>query len=185
MEKELLEIFESGTKYAQRKRNMLETHQEPEDFGSYCVERKLKKQYSRLGWMFTDYLRAGSGRKGSNGYTEKSSLKRAASLNAKFGDADIEQIERLYVDSGESNYEAREQLEHIKSKLRITNEKHRKIIYMFIDGFKNVEIANKFNVSESLISLLIKKYLAPVRTKQKFSKLSTLNPEVKKWLSTN
>jgi len=185
MDEELTKIYNWGTAYATRRQNMLFTYQEPEDFGAYCVEEKLRERYKRLEWMFIDYLRKSGGRKGTNGYDQKQALERPASLNALIGDSNTEWIERIDVGSRGSDLEAREKLDDFKRNLRIKNKRHKEMIDMYLDGFNLKEIGERFDLSESRISQIISLYLSPVKTKNIFSKLETLSEGVKKWLSTN
>lgn len=187
MSKELLTIFKKGTAYAKRKRGMLENHQDAEDFGSYCVERKLKQSYSRLDWMFVDYLREGSGRKGSNGYDQKSALKRATSLNAVIGDSTTDRIELIDVGCGGSDLKNREKINDFKRTLRAKNQRHKEMIDMFFKNFKHKEIAEKFGISTSRVSQILSFYIEPKKKLREFSfaDLKSLSKEVKAWLSKN
>ena len=174
-DQQILNIFNKGTDYASRRRAMLETHQEPEDFGSYCVEEKLRNRHSRLGWMFIDYLRKGSGRKGSNSYSEKSALKRPASLNAVIGDGNTERLELVNVGCGGDDYEAREELKYIQSHLR---GKNKMIFNGMLEGRTLKEVGSKLNVSDSRVCQINKELIDKI----KFSKLKSLTKEASEWI---
>lgn len=175
-------IYEAATKYAKKRENMLETHQEPEDFASYCVEKKLTNSYRRLSWMFVDYLREGSGRKGSNSYSERQELKRATSLNAVIGDSKTERIELLYVGGGGNDFEIREKLKRLTAFIPNKNKRLKKIIGMKLEGFTDKEIGEKLSVTESRISQILYSFLNPMKNKADILELDSLNKGVKEWI---
>lgn len=160
---ELEAIFKKGTAYARSRRTMLETHQEPEDFGSYCVERKLKETYSRLFWMFADYLRKGSGSKRSNGYDTRKSLGRPASLNVSRGGEGSEWIESIPSRYREFDLETRQELEHFARFIRTQNQRDKKIIELFLAGNSFVEIGKIFSISASKVSQIFRKNISKAR----------------------
>jgi DNA-binding CsgD family transcriptional regulator len=169
MDKELLEIQKRAIRYAKKREGMLETHQEPEDFAAYCVEKKLKNRYSRLKWMFIDYLREGSGSKGSNGYSEKSALKRATSLNAVIGDSNTERIELLDVGCGGSDFEARKELEYIKRLIRNEDKRLIQIFEWLHEEKIHKEIGVLLGVTESRVSQIVKVLFEKIKDKKKKS----------------
>jgi predicted DNA-binding protein YlxM (UPF0122 family) len=184
-EYKIISIYKGGVKYASRRKGYLETHQEPEDFGSYCVEQELRGKFKKYSWMFVDYLREGSGRKGTNRYDQAKNLKRATSLNAVLADGTTERIELLHVGGGSSTLDAREELRHVEDYIRRTPKRTQTVITMYAQGFLLSEIAIKLNVTESRISQMIdtfrKKYLG-VKEASGFYSLRSLNLETKEFL---
>lgn len=175
-------IYKAATKYAKKRENMLETHQEPEDFASYCVEKKLTNSYKRLSWMFIDYLREGSGCKGSDSYGERKALKRATSLNAVIGDSNTERIELLYVGSGGDDFTLREKLKRLTAFIPNKNKRLKRIIEMKLEGFTNKEIGKKLSVTESRVSQILHSFLNPIKNKADILELNSLNEGVKQWI---
>lgn len=153
MDSEILEIYERALKYANARRNMLSNYKEPEDFAAYVVERKLKGRVSQIGFMFIDYLREDSGRKGSVGYDKRLS-KEKTSYRSEYVDQ-YSTDELTDVGSGRTNYHCTEDLEQLLSIFK-QNSRKRRIIEMTMEGYNLKEIGDHFGFSESRACQLLK-----------------------------
>ena len=165
-EEDLLKIFNNGVGYAKKRQNLLLNYEEPEDFGSYCVEKKLKNKNKKMiyKFLFIDYLRKDSGKKGSSTYTEREKAKKTISID-KIPEPEVESIEKNHKD--------------INKYFTSKNKRLDKIMKMyFIYGFTLKQIGIKFNCSESNIWFILNK----VKDKIRFVETLKMNEETKTWI---
>lgn len=162
-EKEILRVYNRGLKYAERRKSYLETHQEPEDFASYCVEQKLRGKHKKYSWAFVDYLRGNGPRKGHVRYDHAKNLKRATSLNALLSDGATEPIERLYVESSETDLINTQELNFVKRHLRTQDKRSREIFTRILAGEVKKEIAESLDISVSRLSQIVQKTVLSIK----------------------
>lgn len=167
MEKELLKIYNIATKYAEKKGGRLANYKDAEDFGSYCLERKLKDQYSTLYWMFIDFVREDTGR-GERGFNiRKKNIQYATSLDARRGTGESECSAHDFVGHEEPDFGIRSDAALVECYLREQSKRVNQIFYFRKIGLSFKEIGKKFSITESRVFQIFSHHSEKIKKEKK------------------